>query len=271
MTGPTARFVNGEELESLDRYSSVVLVDLGTPELYARAHIPGALFLGYDRLVAKHGLTGGLIPPVEELAQTLSELGIGNDTLVIAYDDEGGGKAARLCWTLDCLGHHRWMVLNGGIQAWLDEKRPLSRAVPHPLRRGFIPRLRDEYIADADHILEHLGRPDIALLDARSPEEFGGAQRFARRAGHIPGATNWEWTGALDPHRKLRLRPNHELVAELTARNVVPQREVICYCQTHHRSSLSYAILRHLGYEHVRGYPGSWSDWGNRLDTPIAT
>jgi thiosulfate/3-mercaptopyruvate sulfurtransferase len=271
VTRPTARFVNGEDLESLRRDNNVVLVDLGKLELYARAHIPGALFLDYDRLVAKHGLTGGLVPPIEELAQTLSELGIGNDTLVIACDEEGGGKAARLCWTLDCLGHHRWMVLNGGIHAWLDEKRPLSRAAPRPLRRDFIPRLREQYIADADLILEHLGRPGVALLDARSPEEFSGAQRFARRAGHIPGAMNWEWTDALDANRKLRLRPDHELFAELTARNVVPEREVICYCQTHHRSSLTYAILRHLGYEHVRGYPGSWSDWGNRMDTPIAT
>lgn len=265
------RFLDAEGLEAQAGNSNVVLVDLGMPGLYAQAHLPGALFLGYDRLVARDGLTGGLLPPFQQLAQTFSELGIGSDTLVIAYDDEGGGKAARLCWTLDSLGHHRWKILDGGIHAWLEEKRPLSRTVPRPLRRDFVPRLRDECIADAERILDHLGSPDIALLDARSPAEFSGAQRFARRAGHIPGAANWEWTDALDTNRKLRLRPDHELVAELTARNVVPEREVICYCQTHHRSSLTYVILRHLGYEHVRGYPGSWSDWGNRMDTPIAT
>lgn len=265
------RFLDAEDLEAQAGNRNVVLVDLGMPGLYAQAHLPGALFLGYDRLVARDGLTGGLLPPFQQLAQTFSELGIGSDTLVIAYDDEGGGKAARLCWTLDSLGHHRWKILDGGIHAWLEEKRPLSRTVPRPLRRDFVPRLRDECIADAERILDHLGSPDIALLDARSPAEFSGAQRFARRAGHIPGAANWEWTDALDTNRKLRLRPDHELVAELTARNVVPEREVICYCQTHHRSSLTYVILRHLGYEHVRGYPGSWSDWGNRMDTPIAT
>jgi len=271
VTRHAARFVDGEDLERFRRENEVVIVDLGTANLYARAHLPGAIFLGYDRLVARNGLTGGLLPPFQQLAKTLSELGIGNDTLVLAYDDEGGGKAARLCWTLDSLGHHRWKILDGGIHAWLEEKRPLSRTVPRPSRRDFVPRPGVDCIADAEHILKHLGSPDIALLDARSPAEFTGAQRFARRAGHIPGAANWEWTDALDTNRKLRLRPDHELVAELTARNVVPEREVICYCQTHHRSSLTYVILRHLGYEYVRGYPGSWSDWGNRMDTPIAT
>lgn len=249
--------------------SQLVIVDVGKAELYGRVHIPGACFLAYGRLVANRGLTGGLLPTTGQLTRLFGDLGIDRDMHVVAYDEEGGGKAGRLLWTLDWLGHHRWSLLDGGIHAWLGERLPVADGDPVSMPRHFVPWPDASRAADAEHILEHLDRPDMALLDARSPAEYRGERRFARRAGHIPGAASWEWTDALDRSRNLRLRPADALRRALMARNITPECEVVCYCQTHHRSSLSYVILRHLGYERVRGYPGSWSDWGNRLDTPV--
>ena len=103
----------------------------------------------------------------------------------------------------------------------------------------------------------------------RSPAEFTGARKFADRAGHIPGAAHLEWTDMMDKQRNLRLLPDDQLRAMLAERGVTPDKEIITYCQTHHRSAYSYVVLKHLGYENVRGYPGSWSDWGNNPALPV--
>jgi thiosulfate/3-mercaptopyruvate sulfurtransferase len=107
------------------------------------------------------------------------------------------------------------------------------------------------------------------LVDARSEAEFTGRQRFSSRGGHIPGAIHWDWMEMMDRERNLRLKPEQELLAELERRGIAKEDQVVAYCQTHHRSSLTYVALKYLGLEKVRGYPGSWSDWGNRQDLTV--
>ncbi|MDX1513585.1 MAG: rhodanese-like domain-containing protein, partial [Gammaproteobacteria bacterium] len=89
------------------------------------------------------------------------------------------------------------------------------------------------------------------------------------RGGHIPGAVNFNWTDAMDPEAQRRLRPRERLLEDLADLGVTPDREVVTYCQTHRRSSHTYVVLKSLGFERVRGYPGSWSDWGNDPSTPV--
>ena len=102
----------------------LVVVDVGKQALYNQAHIPGARFLDYGLLVASSGKTHGLLPDRPHLERLLSSLGIDNETHVVACDDEGGGKAARLLWTLECAGHRRMSLLNGGLHAWANEGHP---------------------------------------------------------------------------------------------------------------------------------------------------
>jgi len=96
-----------------------------------------------------------------------------------------------------------------------------------------------------------------------------GSSVLAARGGHIPGAVNMDWVLAMDKARDLRLRSPEELRRMLERRGVTPDKEVIVYCQTHHRSSHTYVMLKSLGYPRIRGYPGAWSAWGNRRDTPV--
>jgi thiosulfate/3-mercaptopyruvate sulfurtransferase len=117
--------------------------------------------------------------------------------------------------------------------------------------------------------MQRLQDDDFGLLDARSLEEYTGARRYAERGGHIPGARHFEWTRGMDPEHNYRLLPVNELKRQLVELQLTENREITVYCQTHHRSALSYLMLKYLGYERVRGYQGSWSDWGNRSDTPI--
>lgn len=254
--------------------SGVQVVFVGEADVYASAHIPGATRIDYADLNAAHPPAGGLLPSMERLSSVLAEAGIKPDTHVVAYDASGNGRASRLIWTLECLGHEAASLLNGGLAAWMEDEFPLesgtgAAAPPTP---AYPAELRSpEAIASREYILEHLDNPEAVILDARSPEEYRGEVLRAAQGGHIPGAVNLEWTQNFDPANAMRLRPKEELRAMYESLGVTPEKEVITHCQTHHRSALTCLVLRYLGYPRVRGYDGSWSDWGNQPDCPVVT
>jgi thiosulfate/3-mercaptopyruvate sulfurtransferase len=261
--------VEPEALEPLLEEEKLLVVDLSKATVYAQLHVPGAVHLEYDSILSERKPTAGLLPATETLAETFSRIGISDETHVVAYDDEGGGKAGRLLWTLDVLGHKEYSLLNGGLHAWANEQHPLERQPATPARAEFVPAFNDHPVATAEYILDNLGNPGISLLDTRTAEEYSGAKRFSARGGHIPGAANWDWMEAMDRWRNLRLKPADELLHTLAAMEITPDKEVITYCQTHHRASFTWVVLKALGFQKVKGYPGSWSDWGNRQDTPV--
>ncbi len=251
---------------------AVRIIDLSPGEVFAEHHAPGAIHLPYNEIVTSRPPVGGLVPPHEHLHDLFSRLGIGPDTHVAAMDAEGGGAAGRLLWTLELLGHSAVSLVDGGLRAWVEEGFPIERGPgAAPQATPFETAYDSTREADATHIRAHLEDADTILLDARSAEEYTGQTVRAKRGGRIPGAVHYEWTRGMDRTRSLRLRDPDQLREALAALGVTPEHEIITYCHTHHRSAFSYALLRILGYHRVRGYPGSWSDWGNRDDTPIET
>ncbi|MDH3314436.1 MAG: sulfurtransferase [Gammaproteobacteria bacterium] len=254
---------------SLPAAEGVLVVDLCKPETYAEAHLPGAVHLDYAALTLSRPPVGGLLPGDTELSRVLSAIGLTPDKHVVAYDDEGGGKASRLLWTLDVLGHSRISLLDGGYRAWTEAALPLEREPVIAAVSEYRAISGEDARADRDYILGRLGSPDFALVDARTPEEYSGKNRRAERGGHIPGAVNFNWVNAMDPEREMRLKPRDELAENFAALGVTQDKEVVAYCHTHHRSSHTYIVLKSLGIERLRGYPGSWSDWGNDPSSPI--
>jgi thiosulfate/3-mercaptopyruvate sulfurtransferase len=249
----------------------LLVVDLCKDTTYQQLHIPGAIHLPYSQIVASCHPTHGLLPDPDQLEQVFATYGIGNDTRVVAYDDEGGGNASRLLWTLEAMGHAHYALLNGGLHAWANEGHPFNRDAVNARPTTYKAAPNSLAVAEAEYILSRLGSDDLALWDARSSNEYRGISRFSQHPGHIPGAVNLDWLDVMDRQNNMRLKPESTLRELLTGLGITPEKEVVTYCQTHHRSSLAWFVLKYLGYPQARGYPGSWSDWGNRDETPKKT
>jgi len=261
--------VEPEQLQAVLDHENLVILHITKPERYAEFHVPGALFLEGMRYVRIEKPVFGLLPDAESFGALLESLGISPATHVVTYDDEGGGWASRFLWTLDVAGHADFSLLNGGLVSWVSEGFPVSQEPVTPGKGTYSVSWRNEPLADTDYILSRLGDPDLALLDSRTPQEFSGEKKFAARGGHIPGAELLNWVDTMDQSRNLRLKPETELREMLAQRGLTSDREIVCYCQSHHRSSHAYIMLKALGYPRIKGYPGAWSAWASRPDTPV--
>lgn len=261
--------IEAHHLEDMMGEQDLIIVDLCKPTQFAKAHIPGALFVSYGDIVRIDKPTMGLLPDDDSFSKLCSGLGITADSHVVAYDDEGGGCAARFIWTLHVFGHEKCSVLNGGLHSWANGGHQLSNHPSTANPSDYWLRNSGRYTADRDYILQKHRDVDVVLLDARSAAEFSGEKKFSSKGGHIPGAIHYEWTDAIDRTDNFRMLDADVLLGELEDLGISKDKEVICYCQSHHRSSYSWLMLRVLGYDNVKGYPGSWSDWGNHIDTPV--
>ncbi len=259
-----------EELASKLGDERLLIVDLCQDATYQQVHVPGAVHLSPSQLVSGVQPATGNLPDPAALEQALRQIGLRSDLHVVAYDDEGGGWAGRLIWTLDVIGHTNYSYLDGGLRAWLDCQLPVSNEAVRREPGDIEVRYRDEPVADREYLLARLEDPELVIWDARSPAEYCGQRVLARKGGHIPGARNYEWTLAMDAARGLRMRDADAIRAELEALGITPDREIVTHCQTHHRSGFTYLVARILGYPKIRAYPGSWSEWGNDPDTPVA-
>ena len=258
------------QLQSHLNNPELLIIDVPVnPDSYRQGHVPSAVFLDFRYLMRGEGPVPNDVPDVAFLSKLFSALGLTRNTHVVAYDDEGGGWAARLLWTLDLIGHTRYSYLNGGIHAWRDEglEESTEQTLPTP-SEYHAEILNPNTLITCDEIKQKLDDRQFAVWDARSPGEYNGEKGNNKHLGHIPGAVNMDWLNAMDRNRALRIRDYAELITELGAMGLTPDMEVATHCQSHHRSSFTWLVGKALGFN-IRGYAGSWGEWGNRDDTPI--
>lgn len=247
---------------------------------YRAGHIPGAVYCNWaEDLSDPPRPVRWMIAAPGRFAETMSRLGIGDDTAVVAYDAEGGHHAARLWWALRYYGHDDVALLHGGIQAWVAARKPLEPGDAPELGARFTPRPYPELRATKDEVLAHRSRArglatdvegkEPILLDVRRPSEFTGEEVRAARGGHIPGARHLEWREALG--KDWRFLPREEVRAKYAARGITPDAPVVTYCQAGVRAAFSAYALTLLGQRDVRVYDGSWEEWGNDPDLPVTT
>jgi len=245
------------------------------PDLYDEGHIPGAVKLHWRE---------DLQDPVERdivdretFEQVLGERGIGDSTAVVLYGDKNNWFAAYAYWYLKVYGHADVRILDGGRQKWIDEGRELTTDVPSPTPKSYSAADRDETIrAYRDQVREWLEGADVSLVDVRSPGEYAGdliappgyEQEGAQRAGHIPTAVSIPWASAVRDDGTFKTAA--DLLALYGGRGVTADKEVTAYCRIGERSAHTWFVLSELlGYERVRNYDGSWTEWGNLVDAPI--
>lgn len=258
------------ELQSLmQQRDDLLVIDVSSPENYLKAHIPGALHLPPGALLCGYAPAPGKLPDKAHLQELFSGLGLDERMHVVAYDDEGGGWAGRLLWTLEVLGHQNYSYLNGGIHAWKGEGMETTSEVSQAAPSHYQVTIQRGPIADIEDILARLGDPALGIWDARSAEEYRGERAASARSGHIPGAINLDWLELIDRNNATRLVNLQQMQQRLDELGLSADKDIITHCQSHHRSSLSWLAMKILGYPSARGYDGSWGEWGNREDTPI--
>jgi len=245
------------------------------PDLYDEGHIAGAVKLHW-RDDLQDPVERDLVdkPTFERL---MSERGIANDATLVVYGDKNNWFAAYAYWYLKIYGHGDVRILDGGRQKWADEGREFTTETPQPPQADYNASERDESIRTyRDAVRAQIGEQTKALVDVRSPQEYAGdliappgyEQEGAQRAGHIPTAASIPWATAVRDDGTFKSAD--ELRELYEGKGVTPEKEVTAYCRIGERSAHTWFVLRELlGYEQVKNYDGSWTEWGNLVDVPI--
>ena len=275
MTVPAFNFgllIEAEELVPHLGNDKLRIVDLSRRSVYEQLHIPHAIHVQPKLLVRQEENASGLLPDEEGLEALIRYLNISSEHHVVVYDDEGGAWAGRLIWNLHCLGFKNTSLLNGGIHAWLGAGLPTSSDIEkiEPVENLFQIQFDFSYRVEYSVLLKKVNNQEIQVWDCRTEEEYTGQRLAARRGGHIPNARHFEWSTALNRQNHLKLHPLERTQQRLEQLGFDLSQPVVVYCQSHHRSGLAYILGRLLGWE-IQAYDGAWSEWGNRLDSPIIT
>ncbi len=244
--------------------------------LYETGHIPNAVKVDWVADLQQDEMRDFIT--AEQFADLCAEKGIRNDTTVVFYGDKNNWWACYAFWVFKLYGHEDCLIMDGGRKKWVDEDRPMTTETPAYPRAEYtapagpdlsIRAFRDEVRAHAE-----AGKP---LVDVRSPEEFTGElthmpdypQEGAMRGGHIPGANNVPWKRAANDDGTFKSRRELEAIYQQEI-GLDPDEETVAYCRIGERSSHTWFVLKYLlGFDDVKNYDGSWTEWGNLVGMPI--
>ena len=254
--------ISTEELHQILNDDNVLVIDSRSYKEYSQGHIPGAVNLD---LFAFHWIDTsetGIISFNEQMRKILSYAGIDENKKVIFYDNISGMLAARGVWLCLYFSHPNSFMLNGGLKKWIVEKfdEETKSNISNPT--NLTTPIDASILVGAQYVEKNIGKSII--IDARSPEEFGGRIARAARIGHIPSAINLDWAKNVDESGQFK--SDEELLKRY---KLDKESEVITYCQGAYRAANSFLTLKKLGFKNVKVYLGSWGEWGNRLDLPL--
>jgi thiosulfate/3-mercaptopyruvate sulfurtransferase len=250
--------------------------------LYDQGHIPGAIKL--DWMTELNDPLRRDYLDQAHFEALLSRKGISNDDTLIFYGDKNNWWATYSFWVFQLFGHTKAKILDGGRTKWLAEGRPLETETPSYPATSYKAKNRDDKAIRAfrDEVRDLLDKEGKALksgemlVDVRSPGEYSGEllhmanypQEGALRGGHIPGAANIPWAQAAQEDGTFK--PVEQLRALYEGKGVTKDKDVVTYCRIGERSSHTWFVLKYLlGYDKVRNYDGSWTEWGNLVGAPI--
>jgi thiosulfate/3-mercaptopyruvate sulfurtransferase len=263
-----------EHLKDADK--RFIEVDVDTTQ-YEQGHLPGAIAFNWQSQLQDQVARD--IISKENFEKLASEAGITPQTTVVLYGDNNNWFAAYAFWLFKYYGHENVRLVDGGRKKLVAENRQLVTDVPsYPKTDYKVSKVNADLRADRDYIRQRLPQTSagFALVDVRSPAEFvgdiiapPGMTETAQRPGHIPGAKNVPWATAVAEDGTFK--PVEELKKIYGDKGVVGEKDVVAYCRIGERSSHTWFALKYLlGYQNVRNYDGSWTEWGNLIGAPIA-
>ncbi|MFQ5737417.1 MAG: sulfurtransferase [Acidobacteriota bacterium] len=247
------------------------------PLLYSSGHIPGSVEVDWARDL-NHPIRRDYLDP-EAFQRLVTRLGISPDTTIVFYGDKNNWWATYAFWVFQLYGHTQARVMDGGRLKWEKEGREMTRDVPsYPESQYSSPERDDSRIrVFRDQVREHV-EARLPLVDVRSPEEYSGERLHmpdypnegALRGGHIPRAANIPWARAVNPEDGT-FKTAADLKAIYSEENgLKPDDDVVVYCRIGERSSHTWFVLSYLlGFDRVRNYDGSWTEWGNLVNVPV--
>lgn len=255
----------------------VIVLHIGRDRaIYDAGHVPGARFVAFaDLVVTRDGIAAELAP-VEKLQQAFARAGVGNDSHIVLYGDVAGPVATRTYFTLDYLGFgEQTALLDGGLEKWKADKRPISTTPTEIKAAVFTPRLNPkvfvtrEVVRDLSWQAVNTTTITTALIDARPAEDYAGrATSLVPRPGHIPGAGNVYWMDTLVSKDNPTLRPVAELRRMYETAGAVPGKKMVTYCWIGLMASHAYFTAKYLGYD-VAMYDGSFTEWSKTESLPV--
>ena len=247
------------------------------PVLFASGHIPGAVEVDWVR---------DLNDPVRRdylkrggFEKLMRRIGVGPDTTAVIYGDKNNWWACYALWVFQLFGHNHAKIMDGGRLKWEKEGRPTTREISEYPPSSYQARERDDAKIRVfrDAVLRHVAS-GLPLVDVRSPEEYRGERLHmpdypnegALRGGHIPGAASIPWARAVNPDDGTFKTADELRAIYETQNGLKPDDDVVVYCRIGERSSHTWFVLTYLlGYERVRNYDGSWTEWGNSVGVPV--
>ncbi len=273
------KWVSTEWLEEHLGEKDLMILDV-QPDVhdYIQEHIPGAAYMNEGLLrVPLKGVPAQYVP--EEVAQALlRRMGLKADVPVVVYTGVGpfkgwgnGLEQTMMAYTLARFGHNQVYVLDGGIEKWKAEDRPLAQEYAKVEESDFTAQVRSDYFLGREAFKEMKDREDVMLLDARPPEVYQGQGPWMK-AGHIPGAINVPWKSFMDPDNSRLLKPDDEIQAVLDEHDITPDKTVICSCGTGREATNEFLLFKwYLGFPKVKIYEGSFTEWCAYPQNPTVT
>src|SRR5262245_17379417 len=248
-------------------------VDVDT-SAYDQGHVPGSV--GWNWTTQLCDTVVRDVIPKNKLEELLGTSGIGNDTTVVLYGDNNNWFAAWAFWQLKLYGHDDVRIMDGGRKKWLAEGRELSTDAPNAPKKTYTAKNQDDSLrAYLPEVMEAVKQKAASLVDVRSPAEFTGEilappglPETCQRGGHIPGAKSMPW--AKLGNEDGTFKSAAEIKALYDGVGVKGDKPIIAYCRIGERSSHSWFALKYLlGYQNVKNYDGSWTEWGNLVKAPV--
>ncbi|WP_312096755.1 sulfurtransferase [Niallia sp.] len=250
--------------------------DLQSPDKgekwYEEGHIPSSVYFHLEKdlsnPVREHGGRHPL-PDIEELVKKLENIGVDKDTIVIAYDNGEGAFAGRCWWLLNYIGHSNTYILDGGYKEWIKKGYPTTRETLTFSKSSFSPIIQSHMAATYQEIslqVQTKGQ-DKVLIDSREYKRYTGEMEpIDKKSGHIPGAENFVWTEGLKNGYFLSIDDQKERFSSLK-----PDKEYIVYCGSGITAIPNYISLKMAGFDKVKLYPGSFSDWISYEENEVET